>query len=153
MEEALLRGVGFTSRMCATSNLQEAGRECVNFARLWKANDFHIAVDPDFFTTTDSGRSIPGPAELLLLGGVHGEHEQVCVPFRSKELLPGLSDRSEAAALVFLPLYYQDKSFGYAVVDLERAASIAMLPLQTLVDCALTELSQRLAIHAYIETL
>lgn len=97
-----------------------------------------MVVDPDFFRTEDSGREGLNGREMLLLAGYHDGQEQICIPFNSRELLPGLANRAMASALAFLPLYYQDRSIGYIAADLERAGSIAMLPLQTLADCALT---------------
>jgi len=67
--------------------------------------------------------------------------------------VPFLKEEHEPLSLAFLPLYYLDRSIGYMAVDLEQAGSPAMLPLQTLIDCSLMELSQRLAIRGYIDTL
>ena len=153
VQQSLLRGVGFTSEMCGTSSLQEAGEVFLKFGRLWGAEDFHIVVDPRFFCAADSGRDGQLPEQLLLLAGRHKAHSQTCISFEGRCLLPDLAEREEASALAFLPLYYRDRSIGYVAVDLKRASSIAMLPVQTLIDCALTELAQRMAIRGYIDTL
>jgi len=66
-----MAGVGLTSRMCATDDLQHAGQVFVNFARLQRLKHFHIVVDPDFFRSADSGHTSEGPKDVLLLTGVH----------------------------------------------------------------------------------
>lgn len=148
-----MAAVGMTSRMCSTADLQQAGQEFVNFARRLKLHDFHIAVDPAFFRETDGERSSESPSEMLLLAGVRGEEVSTCVSFDPADLLPCLKDSKTPVYLAFLPLYYLDRNIGYMAVEEPLAASIAMLPLQTLIDCSLTELSQRLAIRGYIDTL
>lgn len=115
--------------------------------------DFHIVVDPAFFRDSTSHRGQGLPDELLLLAGVHEDQEQTCVSFSKKELLPGMDAWAHRGFLAFLPLYYIDRNIGYAVLDQERTGSMAILPMQTLISCAFAELSQRLAIQGYAETL
>jgi len=153
-EQKLFHGVSISSRMTEAETLKDAADIVIDFARSCNVRHFYIAVDPTFFRDAGKLESVSElPQEMLLLAGVNGQQEYRLEKFDRKDLIPGLKEEHESKVLTFLPLYYGDRTIGYMAADLNFTTGPAILPVCTLIDGALMELAQRVAIKGYVEAL
>ena len=153
-ENSLLRASGFSSSLAGVSGLEEAGRVIAAFAGSWQAEEMHICVAPDFLSPDCALDQRGYPWRMLLLSSYSHGRQARQQAFDTQSLVPVLDrERDHPLALVFCPLYYVDKKFGYAVFDLEHATGFALYSLLTLLGGALMSLRLQNTVRAYAAAL
>ena len=78
---------------------------------------------------------------MLLLYGVRNGKEYKPVLFDRRDLVPALQEmRKNTACLVFCPLYYRNRNFGYVVMELGSGTGSALYSVLMLLNGALISL-------------
>ena len=148
--EALIRTSTFSNALTGAESLRHAGDIINSFAGAWGLQEMHVCVRPDILEQDASPSTDVVPEQMLQISGYSSGKisEQKCFPTRS--LLPVLErEDRQALALVFSPLYYASHSFGYVVMDMQFAASLALYSLLSMLDGSLMNLVQQQMIRAY----
>lgn len=154
IERSLMRASSFSSSLAGVSGQVEAGKVIANFAGGWGVNDMHVCVTPDFLNPEAGDQGEGYPERMLLLASWSGGKERVQTTFDTHDLLPILTQQHEKPlALVFSPLYYLDKNFGYAVFDLKHATGFELYSVLTLLGGALMSLNLKCTVTAYATAL
>lgn len=91
---------------------------------------------------------------MLLLSSYSGGTIRGQEQFATSRLAPVLEEeRDKPIALVFSSLYYSEKNFGYAVLDLDFGASLALYSILPQLNGSLMSLAQKCTIRAYADVL
>ena len=78
---------------------------------------------------------------MLLLYGIRNGREYKPELFDRRDLVPALQEmRKNTACLVFCPLYYRDRNFGYVVLELGSGTGSALYSVLMLLNGALISL-------------
>lgn len=154
IEQSLTQASGFSSSLAGVSGQDEAGTVIANFAASSGVKEMHVCVDPDFLSPESRMKGHDYPEQMLLLASYSQGVTAPQVTFDTKEMVPILSAEREApVALVFSPLYYLDKNFGYAVFDLKHATGFELYSVLTLLGGALMSLNLKCTVTAYATAL
>lgn len=150
IERSLERASSFSSALAGVSSEKEAGRVIADFAQSWGVKELHVCVAPSFLDPSCSLHQTAYPPQMLLLSSYSRGQIAPQTLFNVSELLPVLSRPHEhPLALVFSPLYYLDKNFGYAVFDLEHATSYSLYSILTHIGGALMNITLQCTVRAY----
>ncbi len=153
MERSLQQTSSFSNALAAVMGKTEAGEVLNSFASRWRLNEFHICVEPGFFHSPTEECSHADNQQLLLSSYSHGNTAPQQL-FDTKLLLPMLqAERSSSVVLVFSPLYYLEKVFGYAVLDVEFASTLTLNPLLTTLSSSLMGLRMQSRVRSYANAL
>lgn len=153
IERSLVRASVFSNELGGVSDAGEIGAIISEHAKRWDIQDLHVCVNPLLLQAGAALTNSRYPDEMLLLSGYsHGRvFEQTKFP--RSQLIPVLNEeRDKPCTLVFSPLYYQERIFGYAVLDLTFASSLSMFPVITMLDGALMNLQMQNTVRAYAQT-
>ncbi|MBE5803466.1 MAG: GGDEF domain-containing protein [Clostridiales bacterium] len=154
IERSLTRASSFSSSLAGVSGQTEAGKVISNFAGSWGVNDMHVCVPPDFLDPESKLQGHAYPERMLLLASYSGGMTAPQMTFDTRELLPILQKEHQTPlTLVFSPLYYLDKLFGYAVFDLQHATGFELYSVLTLLGGALMSLNLKCTVTAYATAL
>ena len=154
IERGLTRASGFSSSLAGVSGQVEAGTVINDFAASWGVQDMYVCVAPDFLSPDAKLQETNYPDNMLLLSSYHKGEAGEQVTFATKELVPILSqEREKPMVLAFSPLYYLDKTFGYAVFDLDHATGVELYSVLTLLGGALMSLNLKCTVSAYATAL
>ncbi len=150
IERSLDRASSFSSALAGVSSEKEAGRVIADFAQDWGVKELHVCVSPSFLDPSCSLHQTAYPPQMLLLSSYSQGQIAPQTLFNVSELLPVLSKlHQHPLALVFSPLYYLDKNFGYAVFDLEHATSYSLYSILTHIGGALMSITLQCTVRAY----
>ena len=120
----------------------EARIKIHEFVNSWGIRELYLCVDPSICRDTAAlGEGKSYPEQMLLLYGIRNgkEHESKLIP--CVDLVPVLQEiRKNATCLVFCPLYYRDRSFGYVAMDLGNGTGSALYPVLMLLNGTLMSL-------------
>lgn len=153
MEQSLVRASSFSSTLAAVSEEHEIGAVISHFASIWGAKELHVCIAPDLLTP-NSEAIVGYPAEMKLLASYTGGDSLPMQLFPTSALAPILAqEHDKPLALVFSPLYYLERTFGYAVFDLEYSATPALFAVNAMLSSALMNLRLQSTIRAYAEAL
>lgn len=154
VERNLARASAFSSSLAGVSGQEEAGRVISNFAASWDVQDMHVCVAPDFLSPEGGSREFNNVDSMLLLSSYSGGQVAPQTVFPISDLLPILMEEHQCPmTLVFSPLYYLDKNFGYAVFDLKHATGFELYSVLTLLGGALMSLNLKCTVRAYASAL
>ena len=154
IERSLTRASGFSSSLAGVAGQAEAGKVISDFAGSWGVNEMHVCVAPDFLSPDAKLQETGYPGRMLLLASYSMGRTAPQIAFNTKDLLPILQlEHEEPLTLVFSPLYYLDKNFGYAVFDLNHATGFELYSVLTLLGGALMSLNLKSIVTAYATAL
>lgn len=154
VERNLARASAFSSSLAGVSGQEEAGEVISNFAASWAVKDMHVCVAPDFLSPDGGTREINDVDRMLLLSSYSNGQVAPQKVFNRHDLLPSLhSEHQQPMTLVFSPLYYLEKNFGYAVFDLGHATGFELYSVLTLLGGALMSLNLKCTVRAYATAL
>ena len=143
METILTRVSMFSGIMAGVGDEAEAYHIVHDFAKSWDIRELYLCVDPAICRDT----SVPEkdhsayPKEMLLLYGIRNGREYDRLLFPTGDLTPSLREmRKNASCLVFCPLYYRDRNFGYLVMDLGKGTCSALYSVLMLLNGTLMSL-------------
>ena len=151
MERILTRVSMFSGTMAGVSDEQEAAERIRNFVESWDIPEMYLCVDPGICRDTEDHTD---GNELLLLYGKRGEEEYPTKLLKRKELAPVLQEERESpVCLVFCPLYYRDKNFGYVAIRMGAVTGYALYSVLMLLNGALMSLYLQTNIRKYTATI
>ena len=154
IERSLTRASGFSSSLAGVAGQAEAGKVISDFAGSWGVRDMHVCVAPDFLSPEAKLQQSGYPGRMLLLASYSQGKTAPQMAFDTRDLLPILQmEHEEPLTLVFSPLYYLDKNFGYAVFDLKHATGFELYSVLTLLGGALMSLNLKSIVTAYATAL
>ena len=142
METILTRISMFSGTMAAVGNEDEAHNKIHDFVRSWDIRELYLCVDPSICRDNDiaeTGSSYP--QEMLLLYGIRNgrEYERQLLP--TFDMTPAMQEmRKNATCLVFCPLYYRDRNFGYVAMELGNGTGSALYSVLMLLNGTLMSL-------------
>ncbi len=142
LEETLSKVSMFSGALGSAKDEEDAYGKLDELARRWNIGEMYLCADPGIT------REIPereerkaSPEQMLLL---YGRREGVPLPiqtFPSKDLLPVMYDEDRLPlCLVFCPLYYRDRIFGYLAIENGESIDVAMYSVLMLINGALMSL-------------
>ena len=155
METILTRVSMFSGTMAGVGDEQEASEKIREFVASWDIREMYLCVDPaicrDMESAGDGGKY---PDEMLLLYGVRNGKEYPSQLFCKSDLAPVMQEmRKNNACLVFCPLYYRDRNFGYVAMSLGNGTGSALYSVLMLLNGALMSLYLQTNIKRYAATI
>ncbi len=142
METMLTRVSMFSGTMAGVGNEQEAYEKMHDFAFGWNLQELYLCVDPSICRDTETQETHSAyPEEMLLLYGIRNGKEYSRQLFPTFDLTPSLQEmRKNSACLVFCPLYYRDRNFGYVAMNLGNGTGSALYSVLMLLNGTLMSL-------------
>ncbi len=154
IEATLTRVSMFSGSMAGVGDETEARNKFHEFAESSNIREFYLCVDPSICRNTEEEQCASYPQRMLLLYGVRDGKQYSNQMIPTSELTPVLQEmRKNAVCLVFCPLYYRDRSLGYAAMDLGNVAGSALYPVLMLLNGALMSLYLQTNIKRYAATI
>ena len=155
METILTRVSMFSGKMAGVGDEGEAREKLHDFVRDWDIRELYLCVDPAICREAASGAEHQSyPDHMLLLYGSRNGKEYEPMTFPVFDLTPSLHDiRKNPACLVFCPLYYRDRSFGYVAMDLGNGTGAALYPVLMLLNGTLMSLYLQMNIKRSASTI
>ncbi len=142
METILTRVSMFSGTLAGVGDEEEAAEKIREFVFSWEIKELYLCVDPSICRESEGSADYQAyPPEMLLLYGVRNGREYEPVLFDRRDLVPALQEmRKNSSCLVFCPLYYRNKNFGYVVMDLGNGTGSALYSVLMLLNGALISL-------------
>lgn len=142
METILTRVSMFSGTLAGVGDEKEAVEKIRDFVSSWNIRELYLCVDPAICRETVAVREDEAyPPEMLLLYGIRNGREYKPELFDRRDLVPALQEmRKNTACLVFCPLYYRDRNFGYVVLELGSGTGAALYSVLMLLNGALISL-------------
>lgn len=136
METILTRVSMFSGIMAGIGDEKEARKKIHDFILGWDIKELFLCVDPAICREAPSRPDLHTfPERMLLLYGSRNGNEYEPMTFPIFDLTPSLHDiRKNPACLVFCPLYYRDRSFGYVAMDHGNGTGAALYPVLMLLN-------------------
>ena len=155
METILTRVSMFSGTLAGVGDESEAAERIRDFVASWNIRELYLCVDPSICRDTDAAGNGKGyPGEMLLLYGVRNGKEYKPVLFDRRDLVPALQEmRKNTSCLVFCPLYYRNRDFGYVVMELGSGTGAALYSVLMLLNGALISLYLQRNIKKYAATI
>ena len=151
METLLLMISMFNGSLVSVVNEEDAREKMDQFAKALGIDELYLCVDPALSRPGSGGESrYAYPEEMLLLYGIRGGKRLPSEPFSLQRILPALDEERESPlGLVFCPLYYRERNFGYLALRTEAAASLALYSILMLFNGALMSLYLQTSLRDY----
>ena len=155
METILTRVSMFSGTLAGVGDEAEAAEKIRDFVSSWNIRELYLCVDPAICRQTESkfeGQAYP--PEMLLLYGIRNGKEYKPELFDRRDLVPALQEmRKNTSCLVFCPLYYRNRNFGYVVMELGNGTGAALYSVLMLLNGALISLYLQTNIKRYANTI
>ena len=132
----------FSGVMAGVSDEKECHEKMQEFAAALGIREFFLCVDPAICRDIEaSGENTSYPDQMLLLYGVKDDSIYDIGIISTHGLTPDMhQSRDHAVCLIFCPLYYRDRSLGYAAMTLDNGIHAALYPMLMLLNGALMSL-------------
>ena len=155
METILTRVSMFSGTMAGVGDEQEAYEKIREFVSSWNIREMYLCVDPSVCRNVESSGNGGGyPDEMLLLYGIRDGKEYPSQLFPKTDLTPVLREmRKSNVTLVFCPLYYRDRNFGYVAMSMGSGTGSALYSVLMLLNGALMSLYLQTNIKQYAFTI
>lgn len=155
METILTRVSMFSGTMAGVGDEVEASTKIRDFVSSWDIRELYLCVDPSICRDTEAIRSGESyPDTLLLLYGIRNGKEYPVQLFQKTDLAPVMLEmRKNPVCLVFCPLYYRDRNFGYVAMNLGNGTGSALYSILMLLNGALMSLYLQTNIKRYASTI
>lgn len=155
METIMTRVSMFSGTMAGVGDETEACEKVREFVNSWEIKELYLCIDPaicrDGFGA-EEGKAYP--QKLLLLYGIRNGKEYRNQFISTADLTPSLTEmRKTATCLVFCPLYYRDRNFGYVAMDLGNGTGKALYSVLMLLNGTLMSLYLQTNIKRSAETI
>ena len=150
MERILTRVSMFSGTMAGVGDEKEAAEKIRNFVESWEIPELYLCVDPGICRDTASSDE----ETYLLLYGIRDGKEYPAEIFPRHELAPVMKEeRDKPVCLVFCPLYYRDRNFGYVAIRMGAVTGYALYSVLMLLNGALMSLFLQTNIRRYTATI
>ena len=155
METILTRVSMFSGTMAGVGDEQESSEKIRDFVSSWDIREMYLCVDPSICRNAETAGEGSGyPDEMLLLYGIRNGKEYPSQLFRKTDLTPVMREmRKSNVCLVFCPLYYRDRNFGYVAMSLGNGTGSALYSVLMLLNGALMSLYLQTNIKRYAATI
>ena len=155
METILTRVSMFSGTLAGVGDETEAAEKIRDFVASWNIRELYLCVDPAICRQTEfKTDSQAYPPEMLLLYGIRNGKEYKPELFDRRDLVPALQEmRKNTSCLVFCPLYYRNRNFGYVVMELGSGTGAALYSVLMLLNGALISLYLQTNIKRYADTI
>ena len=155
LETILTRVSMFSGTMAGVGDEEEARKKIRDFILGWDIRELYLCVDPAVCREAplrSNDQSFPD--QMLLLYGSRNGKEYEPHFFPVSDLTPSLHDiRKNPSCLVFCPLYYRGRSFGYVAMDLGNGTGSALYPVLMLLNGTLMSLYLQMNIKRSVSTI
>ena len=130
---------------------EDAHGKLDQFVRAMGIRELYLCVQPALSRDVSPGKQEHAyPEEMLLLYGCRGDRVLPITLFPTRELVPAVDGEPAAPlALVFCPLYYRDRNFGYVAMEMSPAAGQPLYSLLMLLNGTLTSLYLQHSLRNY----
>ncbi len=150
MERILTRVSMFSGTMAGVGDEKEAAEKIRNFVESWEIPELYLCVDPGICRDTASSDE----EMYLLLYGIRDGKEYPAEIFPRHKLAPVMKEeRDKPVCLVFCPLYYRDRNFGYVAIRMGAVTGYALYSVLMLLNGALMSLFLQTNIRRYTATI
>ena len=155
METILTRVSMFSGTMAGVGDEEEASEKIRDFVASWGIRELYLCVDPSICRDSEIFvKAEAYPDDMLLLYGIRNEREYPVQLFRKADLVPVMREmRKNNVCLVFCPLYYRDRNFGYVAMNLGNGTGSALYSILMLLNGALMSLYLQTNIKRYASTI
>ena len=156
METILTRVSMYSGTLAGVGDEQEAAEKIRDFVQSWNIREMYLCVDPSICreTAKPTAEGELYPKEMLMLYGIRNGKEYKPVLFDRRDLVPALQEmRKNTSCLVFCPLYYRNRNFGYVVMELGSGTGAALYSVLMLLNGALISLFLQTNIKNYAATI
>lgn len=154
MERAMRHTSSFSNELADVPTAQAAGEVLNRFAVSWGMKELHVCVDPDFLKESRSALRMGFPEQMMLLADHGPERCSAQRLFDTRQLLPALyEEHPRSLALAFCPLYSIQRNFGYVVLDLEFATTLALHPFLAILGSGLMSMYLQSTVRTYAQAL
>ena len=147
----------YAGSMAGVGDEQEAHQRIQEFISYWNIRDFFLCVDPSVCRESDAPETSGGsyPEKMLLLFGMTDGKTYQPTVFSIHNLVPVFDeDRETTLCLIFCPLYYRNRSFGYVGLNPgSLTIGAALYPFLMLLNGALMSLYLQTNIKRYTSTI
>ena len=136
METILTRVSMFSGTMAGVGDEAEAREKIRDFVQSWGIQELYLCVDPAICREVENQEHHNAyPNEMLLLYGYRNGKEYPSEVFPVFDLTPSMNQiRKDSVCLVFCPLYYRDRSFGYVAMNKGNGTGAALYPVLMLLN-------------------
>ena len=155
METILTRVSMFSGVLAAVGDEDEAEEKIADFVASWDIREFYLCIDPSVSRETDgSEKGGIYPRKMLLLFGIHQGKRLQRQIFSTRDLIPGIrEEKRQGCCLVFCPLYYRDRNFGYVAIEPGTGTGSPLYSILMLMNGALMSLYLQTNIKRYAATI
>ena len=147
----------YSGSMAGVGDETEAHNRIDEFIRYWDIRDFFLCVDPAVCREqkTERPESASYPEEMLLLYGLSAGRCYTPGLYSTRDMVPAFTeDNPETLCLLFCPLYYRNRTFGYVALNPGSLTNGAALnPFLMLLNGALMSLYLQTNIKRYTGTI
>ncbi len=142
LEETLTRVSMFSGALASAENERDAHLKIQEMARQWEMEEMYLCADPSLSREVpEAGGDRLWPEKMLLLFGMRNGETLPIRTFPTEQLLPVMEDGDRPPlCLVFCPLYYRDRNFGYVAMKVGAATGIALYSVLMLINGSLMSL-------------
>lgn len=144
METILTRVSMFSGTMAGVGDESEAREKIRDFVKSWDIDELYLCVDPAICreeSEPDGDTDRYSSKKMLMLYGYRNGKEYPAEIFPASDLTPALNMmRNKSSCLVFCPLYYRDRSFGYVAMNKGNGTGAALYPVLMLLNGTLVSL-------------
>ena len=150
MESVLLISM-FSGSLVSVVNEEDAREKIDQFVQTMGIGELYLCVDP---SVSRPGEVREGndtyPNEMLLLYGFRDGERMPAGRFPLSRILPVLDEeRERPVKLVFCPLYYRERNFGYVALRMGTATGVALYSVLMLFNGALMSLYLQNSLREY----
>ena len=141
----------FSGNLASVGDELDAHLKIDQFVQTLGIQEIYLCMDPalsrDHFQTD---QQFAYPDEMLLLYGRKGEYVFPVQLFKTKKMVPDVPGREhEARQLIFCPLYYRNRNFGYMALEAGAVSGSALYSVLMLLNGALMSLFLQTSLRNY----
>lgn len=156
MESILARVSIFSGTLAGVLDEQDAYEKIKEFTEYWGIDELFLCVDQELCRpdVEEHSESEGYPEQMMLLYGRHNGKDYPAELFDTRHLVPCFDESRKAPlCLVFCPLYYRGRSFGYVAMSLGSATGAALYSVLMLLNGALMSLYLQTSAKRYAAAL
>ncbi len=149
LEETLSKVSMFSGVLVSAENERDANLKIDEMVRRWNIGEMYLCVNPAVTREISDEKQDDGDRMLMLYGRRNGESLPIRI-FPAKDLLPVMRDPDRTnLCLVFCPLYYLDRNFGYLALEIGEGTGTALYSILMLINGAVMSLYLQNSLRFY----
>ena len=149
-EDILLQISMFNGSLSSAVDEEDVYEKTDQFVRTLGIGELYLCVNPALTRdTADTENGYAYPEKMLLLYGRKGEHRLPIGLFPTRDLVPSAPENGGPMTLIFCPLYYRERNFGYVAMEMGPATGLPLYSLLMMLNGALTSLYLQSSLRSY----